>query len=109
MYWLPSASVSVQPWALAMKGGEPPTARKARTGLFTPPTISRSARSNRLCDFWWDRSFCFSMLGSGSARAATLILISALVVVDRTPPLFDQVQRLGARPAQPREAGQELR
>src|SRR5437867_2186702 len=28
-----------------MKGGLPPTARKARTGLFTPPGITRCARA----------------------------------------------------------------
>ena len=30
-----------------MKRGVPPTARKARTGEFTPPGVTASARSNR--------------------------------------------------------------
>src|SRR5450432_1566728 len=34
------------PCARAMKRGVPPTARKARTGEFTPPGITRLARSN---------------------------------------------------------------
>ncbi len=33
-----------------MKSGCPPTARKARTGLFTPPGIKRSARPISLSD-----------------------------------------------------------
>src|SRR5688572_12289147 len=45
--------MSVQPSALRMKGGVPPTARKARTGLFTPPTMSFWARSKMAADLEW--------------------------------------------------------
>jgi hypothetical protein len=34
---LPSSSVSHAPSPLLKKSGSPPTARKARTGEFTPP------------------------------------------------------------------------
>src|SRR5438552_3314363 len=34
-----------------MKGGSPPTALKARTGLFTPPGITAFARAKSACDF----------------------------------------------------------
>src|SRR5438552_3011668 len=34
-----------------MKSGSPPTARNARTGLFTPPGNSPFARENSFCDF----------------------------------------------------------
>src|SRR5713226_7668644 len=44
MYWLPSASQRREPWPRTMNGGSPPTARKARTGEFTPPGIICSAR-----------------------------------------------------------------
>src|SRR3990170_3655268 len=39
------------PSARATKKGEPPTPRKARTGLLTPPGITRCALSNSLSDF----------------------------------------------------------
>src|SRR5688572_5287513 len=79
-----------------MKGGVPPTARNARTGLFTPPTMSFWARSKMVADLEWFMGF-------------RSILVSPLVIVDRTAPLFDQVQRLGARPAQARKAREQLR
>src|SRR5881397_1475559 len=47
MYLLPLASQKYAPSARWMKRGVPPTARKARTGEFTPPGISARARSNR--------------------------------------------------------------
>src|SRR3954470_14609787 len=47
MYSPPLAPNSLEPFALLMKTGEPPTARKARTGEFTPPGKRRSARSSR--------------------------------------------------------------
>ena len=37
--------VEVGPFARAMNGGSPPTAPKARAGLFTPPGITRLARA----------------------------------------------------------------
>src|SRR5262249_4530464 len=46
MYWWPSISQTYWPWALAMNGGVPPTALKARAGLFTPPGMMRLACSN---------------------------------------------------------------
>src|SRR3982750_686116 len=46
MYFAPSASHTCAPLPRAMKRGVPPTARKARTGEFTPPGITRWARSN---------------------------------------------------------------
>jgi hypothetical protein len=36
---------------LLINSGEPPTALKALTGLFTPPGISRSAFLNKALDF----------------------------------------------------------
>src|SRR5712692_5504852 len=38
MYSFPSASIRRAPSARSMTSGSPPTARNARTGLFTPPT-----------------------------------------------------------------------
>src|SRR3990167_4840100 len=46
MYFWPLASQKYAPWARCTKRGVPPTARKARTGEFTPPGISALARSN---------------------------------------------------------------
>src|SRR5690348_8903454 len=45
MYWRPSSSVTRAPRPSRMKGGVPPTARKARTGEFTPPGMSLAERS----------------------------------------------------------------
>ena len=45
-YSRPSASVRYGPRPLTMKRGVPPTARNARTGLFTPPGMTAPARSN---------------------------------------------------------------
>ncbi|GAA0517061.1 hypothetical protein GCM10008937_25710 [Deinococcus depolymerans] len=47
---MPSASVRYAPCALAMKRGVPPTLRKARTGLFTPPGVTARARANSASD-----------------------------------------------------------
>ena len=46
------------PSALAMNGGSPPTAPNARAGLFTPPGITRLARTNASW-LWgsWKRGF----------------------------------------------------
>src|SRR3954453_21570601 len=45
MYWCPSMSWRYAPSARAMNGGSPPTAPNARAGLFTPPGITRLART----------------------------------------------------------------
>jgi hypothetical protein len=37
-----------------MKWGDPPTALKARTGEFTPPGVTLTARANSFCDFLGD-------------------------------------------------------
>src|SRR5689334_24945752 len=50
MYSFPSTSTSVEPDALAIKRGEPPTDLNARTGLSTPPGNSCCARENRRSD-----------------------------------------------------------
>src|SRR3989442_14370082 len=47
-YERPPTSQSLAPSPRARKNGSPPTPRKARTGLLTPPGISRHAASNRL-------------------------------------------------------------
>src|SRR5271170_621493 len=47
MYSCPSASKTREPRARSMMSGSPPTARKARTGLLTPPTRIFSARAKR--------------------------------------------------------------
>src|SRR5262249_2432035 len=49
-YERPSTSVRRAPSPRAMNGGEPPTARNARTGLFTPPGMTRPAASSRRLD-----------------------------------------------------------
>src|ERR1700741_2626826 len=51
MYSLPSTSVMHAPWPRWMIGASPPTARKARTGEFTPPGMSFSARFCSARDF----------------------------------------------------------
>src|SRR6202008_2922461 len=50
MYERPSASHSRAPSPRWMNGGAPPTARNARTGLLTPPGITRLAASSRRLD-----------------------------------------------------------
>src|SRR5882724_9658990 len=47
MYSRPSASQIRLPAPRSMKGGVPPTARKARTGEFTPPGMIFCERSKR--------------------------------------------------------------
>lgn len=49
-YSRPSASVRYGPVPDTMNLGVPPTARKARTGEFTPPGVTRDARSKRVCE-----------------------------------------------------------
>lgn len=49
-YSRPSASVRYGPVPDTMNRGVPPTARKARTGEFTPPGVTVAARSNRACE-----------------------------------------------------------
>src|SRR5579863_8760454 len=51
MYSRPSASHNRDPCARSITSGEPPTARNARTGLFTPPIRMFLARSNNSLDF----------------------------------------------------------
>src|SRR5215471_20900706 len=50
MYERPSTSTTRAPSARATKNGVPPTARNARTGLFTPAGITRCAASNSAAD-----------------------------------------------------------
>jgi hypothetical protein len=50
MYSLPSASQMWEPFPRTMWSGSPPTERKARTGEFTPPGMSCSARLCSLRD-----------------------------------------------------------
>src|SRR6185503_4926900 len=45
MYFAPSASQTCAPLPRVKKRGVPPTARKARTGEFTPPGVTFWARS----------------------------------------------------------------
>ncbi len=49
-YSRPSASVRYGPVPDTMNRGVPPTARKARTGEFTPPGVTTDARSNSDCE-----------------------------------------------------------
>src|ERR671923_2021423 len=49
-YTRPSTSHRRAPSPRAMNGGAPPTARNARTGLFTPPGITRLAALSRRSD-----------------------------------------------------------
>src|SRR5260370_5409632 len=55
MYSSPSASHRRAPSARSTMMGSPPTARNARTGLFTPPTNTSVARRKISCE--WGRSF----------------------------------------------------
>src|SRR3954469_14865079 len=48
----PSMSTRYEPSPRVTKIGSPPTARKARTGLFTPPGKRLFARANSRCDRW---------------------------------------------------------
>src|SRR4051794_22742733 len=54
MYSAPSSPKTRAPAAREMKMGSPPTARKARTGLLTPPGITARARSKRALDWGSD-------------------------------------------------------
>ena len=45
MYSRPSTSISRAPVPFAKNTGVPPTLLKARTGLWTPPGVTRRARS----------------------------------------------------------------
>src|SRR3954464_483858 len=74
MYLLPLASQKYAPSARWTKRGVPPTARKARTGEFTPLGISARARSN-------SRAFRSSVFGvmrgeveGWGGRAAILVV-----------------------------------
>src|SRR5699024_9783366 len=62
MYALPSMSTSWLPAPWSMNGGTPPTARNARTGLFTPPGMTLRAASNAAADFSVDRDFIVSLI-----------------------------------------------
>src|SRR3954464_8782829 len=59
MYSLPSASQRLAPLARTIMGGSPPTAPKARTGEFTPPGKSFSARALRDLDRCCGRTMKF--------------------------------------------------
>ena len=61
MYSLPSTSQTRDPLPRAMNGGVPSTARKDRTGLLTPPGITRCAWSKSCCDLVC--SILFALLG----------------------------------------------
>src|SRR5271168_2759679 len=52
MYSFPSASKMREPSPRAIKSGDPPTPRKARTGELTPPGINFWAQAKRSSDFW---------------------------------------------------------
>ena len=66
MYSLPSTSHTRAPLPLAMNGGVPSTARNERTGLLTPPGMTRWAWS-KSC---WDLacSILCALLGNGLRR-----------------------------------------
>src|SRR6266850_5395777 len=55
-YERPSTSVRRAPSARATKKGAPPTPRKARTGLLTPPGIRRCAAAKRASESGTGRS-----------------------------------------------------
>src|SRR5260370_953055 len=54
MYSLPSTSQTRAPRAFSAKNGCPPTARKARTGEFTPPGMCCNAWANNFSDCEWE-------------------------------------------------------
>src|SRR3954463_14340670 len=67
MYSRPSTSGTRDPRPLATKYGVPPTERKARTGEFTPPGITREARPNS-SSFVTPSRECFGELGGEVAE-----------------------------------------
>src|SRR5215471_2078486 len=67
MYSRPSASQMRLPSPRSMKGGTPPTARKARTGEFTPPGMILRERSN-------NRSFFEAMCSEHRCKLPRAVL-----------------------------------
>ena len=57
MYSLPSTSKMCEPSPRAMKGGLPPTLRKARTGELTPPGMISCALRKSSSDLEWFMAF----------------------------------------------------
>src|SRR5689334_23673988 len=49
-YWRPSTSNRYGPAARSMNLGTPPTGPNARTGEFTPPGVTSTARANRAAE-----------------------------------------------------------
>src|SRR5437667_12810257 len=68
MYSWPSTSQTRAPLARSTKKGWPPTARKARTGEFTPPGIYLSASAKSCSD--WERIMTVPMRKDGRSRAS---------------------------------------
>src|SRR5215469_6879073 len=81
MYSRPSTSHRCEPRARSMMSGVPPTARKARTGLFTPPMRIFSARAKSSEER--GRGSCFALLASSGVRVDRVdILQSREFIVD---------------------------
>jgi hypothetical protein len=57
-----------------MNRGVPPTARKARTGEFTPPGVTSRARSNQAADTGASAGYGVATDGAGACVAAELEL-----------------------------------
>ena len=66
-YSLPSTSRSHAPDPEAMNRGVPPTALKARTGEFTPPGVTRWARSNHAAELCVGRALGRSAVSGTTA------------------------------------------
>src|SRR5438552_1696480 len=68
MYSWPSTSQTRAPLARSTKNGCPPTARKARTGEFTPPGIYLSASAKSCSD--WERIMTVLCAKDGRSRGS---------------------------------------
>src|SRR5215831_13378994 len=103
MYARPSASQMRLPSPRSMKRGAPPTARKARTGEFTPPGMVLRERSNS--------SSFFDAMGSKHVRELPRALLDVLGVEqradhgDRIDARIDQDPRVAARDPADRHDG----
>src|SRR5262245_65790361 len=69
MYSLPSTSNTCDPFARLTKKGCPPTARKARTGEFTPPGMHCSASANKASERARERTVMPELSGKPPPKA----------------------------------------
>ncbi len=80
-YSFPSTSRSQAPSPEAMKRGVPPTALNALTGEFTPPGVTRWARSNQSAEWGVGR-------GAGRPGVADTLAFFPTVLSGDQPPIY---------------------